>query len=499
MAAPWMFPQSPFFKYVADEAAVPGKNGASAALQAEFDAMLRGTFVFVASDNAIYCKPSLGTYASGNRIVLISSGSGGESGVDQIFSTASGAVAVGNLVYKDPVANRVAPATAANATKPAFGMVIEVLDATTCVVREFGDGVGITGGGAFTPGGTVYLSDLVAGAATQTVPATAGAVVQKIGVAKNTTDVILGITPTFGGGIYAPDGGPAHPSLSFVNDPDTGFFRIGSGTIGIGVNGVTLGGFDASGLTLLADGAPLSGYSTLITLIHTAGGAPAPGIGERIALRAESLVGADVAVGCYQGSLLTVVAGAEIGVMDIVPAYADTVLSAGLRVSGLSGASGPVVNGLEVDPITAAAAATTGVVLTPYGSTADVSLNLHAKGTGRTMLRNAGNTITVLGTEVVGSAGLFGVVAQSASPAAGLSPITCSTQSGRVTFTDNSAVFVITNTLVTAATQVYVTPVSIDAGIFIQTVVSAANTITITTSAPTLGITVTFFLVNPAS
>lgn len=599
MASQHLYPSSPFEVYVPTESLVPGKEGASATLQNTFNRLLTGTFVFVQEDGAIYAKPKSGTYASGNRIVLISSGSGGSTGVDTIFSNVAGAVAVGNWVSKSATANQVVLADATDATLPAFGVVVDVIDSTTCVVREFGDGVGVTGGGAFTPGATVYLSE-TAGSSTTTPPVTAGSIVQKLGIAKNATDVIVGITPSFNGGFYAQNGVPAQPSISFVNDPDCGFYRFGANAIGLSLAGALYAGFTptataiyqqasttgtptaftvqtaaltgvtaattvisalfnlghtvtwdagvgpldlqpemfitaptyaavagplviADAFTLAIGNAPVQGANVTIQnrwvggfFVDAAsagsyenaqlysrsvtGGAGAAGVGIRNVYRLANDAGNSVNAG-FVGAKFpsSAAAAASDGSIEIVPVFAGAAFSSTSAGVSIRATAASLVNGLEVQPITAAASVSTGVVVTPYGDTANVSVALFAKGTGRTMLRNAANTITVLGTEVVGSAGLFGVVAQSSAPAAGTSPITCSTESGRVQFTDNAAVFVITNTLVTADTHVFWSVSDIDAGIFVQTVVPSANTVTITMSAATNGLTIDFFLVTPAT
>ena len=249
MALPSMRPQSPFIKYVATEAAVPGKDFASAALTAEFNALLLGTFVVVEEDKALYYKGSSATYASGNRIVLLSSGSSGSDGVDGIFSNVA-VLVVGDVVSKDINPNNVVKADASDGTLPAFGVVVDVITSTSCVVREFGECATITGGGAFTPGATVYLSE-TAGTATTTAPNTAGAVVQKIGIAKSASEVILGITPAFGGGFYARDGVQAQPSISFANDPGTGFLRSAASTMQIALGGSISAQFTRSGFTFV--------------------------------------------------------------------------------------------------------------------------------------------------------------------------------------------------------------------------------------------------------
>lgn len=471
---------------------MPGKDDASAALQAEFDAMNRGTFCFVASDNAVYCKASSATWFSGNRIVLVSSGSSGTEGVDSTYSNVADAVVVGNTVAKDSTANQVVLADASNALLPAFGIVVDVITTTSCVVRQFGEvnTVVVTGGGALTPGGTVYLSE-TAGEITQTPPATAGSVVQKIGFAKSTTEVILGITPTFGGGIYAPDGTAAQPSMSFVSDPDTGFYRSAANTIGIATGGVasaTLAptGFtftqqttngSATVLTVTAgtlaaasastettdvyfnlshsisfgdsvgpfatervfrinppvlvgsptgaetitdafafaiDNAPTAGANMTITNRWVAGftsdtvvglnatyanallyrrtvtlgaGVGAAGVGLRNVFQLPNDAGTEVNAGYVGATFATSAAAAgSTGQMEIIPAFAGATFAAtdaGLRVSATAAS---LVNGLEVVPVTAAAALATGVVLRPYGATTPASLALEARGNGNITL-----------------------------------------------------------------------------------------------------------------
>lgn len=75
---PSMIPQSAFQIYVATDADVPGKAGATPEQISTFNAMPRGAFVFVQDDpTLLYFKGRDATYASGNRIEPVSTGTGG--------------------------------------------------------------------------------------------------------------------------------------------------------------------------------------------------------------------------------------------------------------------------------------------------------------------------------------------------------------------------------------------------------------------------------------
>lgn len=54
------------------------------------------------------------------------------------------------------------------------------------------------------------------------------------------------------------NGSAASPSITFLNSSDTGFFRSGSGTIGVSSGGTQVASFGASGLTLGTGGTALT-------------------------------------------------------------------------------------------------------------------------------------------------------------------------------------------------------------------------------------------------
>ncbi len=404
MALPSMRPQSPFEMYVATEAEVPGKDGASAALIARFDAMPRGCFVFVQEDGAVYAKPKAGFYtADGNRIVLISSGSSGTDGVDGIFSNSSGLVVVGNLVAKDINPNNVVLADASDGTLPAFGVVVDVIDDVTCVVREFGECTP-TPVAAFTIGATVYLSEL-AGKATTTAPTTAGAVVQKIGIAKSTTEVILGITPAFGGGIYTKDGVVAQPAWSFASQPGTGVY-LSSSTIGVGINGVNVATMATSGFTYTITSGTTDSALPVAYLVRTTTGTPAAGIGTALGFVAEAQVGANVVAGSIEAAFSDVTPGAELAYMTIGPSRAGDP-GAGLRVAATMQST---KNGLEVRPVSNAAAAATGVSIAPYagtGGATDITVSIAPVGAANILLNGGATGGVQIGVNAAAKVGFF--------------------------------------------------------------------------------------------
>lgn len=99
-----------------------------------------------------------------------------------VYNNAGGAVAVNNWVYITAVNNEVAPARAnAAATMPSIGVVVEVINATTCRVR--GDGKHSQATLAFVASEDVYVSAAVAGAIVNVAPVIG--IVQKVGEVKS--------------------------------------------------------------------------------------------------------------------------------------------------------------------------------------------------------------------------------------------------------------------------------------------------------------------------
>lgn len=135
------------------------------------------------------------------------------------------------------------------------------------------------------------------------------------------------------------------------------------------------------------DDATTNGLTTALTLSHTTSGTAAAGIGVRQLLRTENAAGTTVTAGAVAGQLAVVTATSEEGEVVLLPSYAGTLHTAGLKVHGQV-ASGVV--GVEL--ITAA----TGVYaqLAPYGET-NAGMRLRGKGTGSVQL-TAPNGTTVL-------------------------------------------------------------------------------------------------------
>jgi len=93
----------------------------------------------------------------------------------------------GNAVYLS-AADTVAQADATDTTKmPAIGIIVSKPDATSCWVCHHGVVTGLSG---LTAGSRYYVSE-TAGAITTTPPTAGGSVVQIIGVAKSTTELIV--------------------------------------------------------------------------------------------------------------------------------------------------------------------------------------------------------------------------------------------------------------------------------------------------------------------
>lgn len=316
-------PRSGFYQEFATTSVVPGQDGQTGQLVTDYDNMLLWTICTVDAGGGVFIKSDPRKYAAGSRITLLSSGSGGAVGVDGVYSSV-GALVVGDVVTKDSTTGQVAPANAATSTKSALGVVVEVLSATSYIVRFVGEVSAITGGGAFTPGAPVYLS-AVDRTATQTAPSAAGTVVQILGIAKTADVVTLGIVPVFGGN-----------SLVVTDN---------------GVAGASLG----------------------LTIAHATSGTAQAGIGVYLRMQAQNDAGALVTAGAITSFLSPATGGTEVGIVGISPTRAG-VPTAGLNVAGEASA----VNGVLV---TAAAAGLAGPSITPVGGV-NVDLRLGGIGSG---------------------------------------------------------------------------------------------------------------------
>lgn len=364
--------QSPdtFLYYAATEADVPGKSGASIFLQAIFNSLNAGTLVVVATPPALYFRPNRTSYADGGRIAPISSG-GGTGSVGGTYSNAADAVEVNSAVFL--VADgTVALADASDGTaSPAFGFVTAIITSTTCTVSTYGEVIFPS----LTPGARYYLS--TAGTIT-TTPSSVLPIVQYLGRAKSD-----GVT------------------LDAFADP--------SGGVGL----------------ILNDNSQNASDSTFaeLALIHTCNGVVASaGIGASLVFKAQTGGGHDTAAGRVRGGFLDVTSGAQIGAIELRPAYGGALATAGIRVSAPVAS---VVNGLDVIP-----AVDGGYVqVIPYGDTTDVSLVVGGKGIGSTTIAvgatpvvnvgTAGMSVTVASTVVsnVTSAGLDILVSDATSDA----------------------------------------------------------------------------------
>lgn len=101
--------------------------------------------------------------------------------------TCTATEAVGNAIYVSAV-DTVAQADATNEIKmPAIGIVVNKPSSITCYVVTHGLVSGLSG---LTAGSRYFVSE-TAGAITTTAPTTSGSVVQEIGVALSTTELIV--------------------------------------------------------------------------------------------------------------------------------------------------------------------------------------------------------------------------------------------------------------------------------------------------------------------
>ena len=116
---------------------------------------------------------------------------------------------------------------------------------------------------------------------------------------------------------------------------------------------------------------------------------------------------------------------------------------------------------------------------------------------GAINLNSPHNAQTILGIEP-SSSGVYSIIARATSDSGGATA-TCSSPLGNVIFANNTAVFTITNTIVSPTSFAFVTPLAISAGCYIESVVCTLNTITITLNAASAsGLTVNFLVMNPS-
>jgi len=107
--------------------------------------------------------------------------------------TVPGTVLLHDVVYSTG-AGTADRTTSSDVSKvPCLGIVVQKPDSTTAVVQYVGEVTGLVG---LTPGAVYFLSNL-AGQITTTAPTADGSVVQRIGVAKDATTLMLTIDPTY--------------------------------------------------------------------------------------------------------------------------------------------------------------------------------------------------------------------------------------------------------------------------------------------------------------
>lgn len=126
-----------------------------------------------------FAQNALGTIASSQKTT------------STLVYTCPSDVAVNQLVYMTTTADTVALASSAAAsTSPAIGYIISKPTTTTCYITWVGELGGFSG---LSIGVQYYLG--TAGGITVTAPTTSGTVVQRVGIARNTTTMWIGLSP----------------------------------------------------------------------------------------------------------------------------------------------------------------------------------------------------------------------------------------------------------------------------------------------------------------
>lgn len=233
---------------VGTDAEVAGREGSSAALQAQFDGAWPGFRVLVSSNGNRYTKTSATRYADGGRMVQEGSATSPAS-LAGAYTCPSGAV-VGNVVCLDtgvPGGVLLADANDPNLFPP-IGVIATKPTATTCTVCTEGE---VTVTGPLTPSATYYLST-TAGGLTATAPVGASEFPYKVGVAKTATVLVVGASPSTQVNLYALAGSAAAPSVTFAGDTDLGFYRAAANQLGVTANGAQVALFTTTGFQTLS-------------------------------------------------------------------------------------------------------------------------------------------------------------------------------------------------------------------------------------------------------
>jgi hypothetical protein len=98
----------------------------------------------------------------------------------------------------------------------------------------------------------------------------------------------------FAVGLRVTDGVVGTPSLAFISDTDTGFYRTGSGAVALSLDGVARATFGKdTAATVTINSAATNTVTNVLKLTSQSSGTPAAGIGAGIALVAETSAGND--------------------------------------------------------------------------------------------------------------------------------------------------------------------------------------------------------------
>lgn len=194
---------------------------------------------------------------------------------------------------------------------------------------------------------------------------------------------------------------------------------------------------------------------------------PTAGVGARVLISAPG-VGGVRKVGSLTGTLSVVTDGAEVGNVELLPAYASASTGAGVRVSA---PATNLVNGLDV----ILSASGSAVAIAPYGASTNTGLTAKAKGTGPFVIAKPD------GTAVLTVTSTGGMTLARTTDTSGTPTVTAPTAIVRVP--NGSATLSVTCTAVTATTLILGTiRNSTSNAVYLKNIIPGAGSFTVTLS-----------------
>lgn len=218
---------------------------------------------------------------------------------------------------------------------------------------------------------------------------------------------------------------------------------------------------------------------------HLTSGTPGAGIATAVTFTTQATGGALTTAG-FLSSITNVTTGAT--TFDIFSTFNGALsTNYGLR---LIGGVASIVNGLSITPSATGVA----VAVTPYGTDTNTSLKIYPKGTAS----NVGIWDGSGSNQIFGVTGAGGLTVNTTDGSGTPGAVTINKPSGKAAIASSSASIVITNSLVTSASSVFVQLQTTDATLHsVQTVVPAAGSFTVTCNATATGTpTICFLVIN---